>query len=48
MFVRYADLIRKNDTQTADDDDSVRIYNPMKCDVCPMKKEYLENYQVNG
>lgn len=48
MFVRYADLIRKNDTQTAEDDDPVRIYLPMKCDVCPMKKEYMENHQVNS
>ena len=40
MFVRYADLIRKNDTQTADDDNPVRIYLPMKCNICPMKKEH--------
>lgn len=40
MFVRYADLIRKNDTQTAGDDDPVRIYLPMKCNICPIKKAY--------
>ena len=37
MFIRYADLIRKNDTQTADDEDPVKIYLPMKCDMCPLK-----------
>lgn len=37
MFVRYADLIRKNDTQTAEDNDPVRIYLPMKCTNCPAK-----------
>lgn len=37
MFIRYADLIRKNDTQTGDDEDPVKIYLPMKCDMCPLK-----------
>lgn len=42
MFLRYADLIRKNDTQTADDDNPVRIYLPMKCNMCPLKKAHDE------
>ena len=46
MFVRYADLIRKNDTQTPEDDDPVRIYLPMKCSICPLKQEFdLKNNQ---
>lgn len=40
MFVRYADLIRKNDTQTNEDEDPVRIYLPMKCNMCPLKIEF--------
>lgn len=40
MFVRYADLIRKNDTQTAEDDERVIIYMPMKCTMCPAKIEF--------
>ena len=40
MFVRYADLIRKNDTQTTEDDDPVRIYLPAKCSMCPLKMEF--------
>lgn len=45
MFVRYADLIRKNDTQTADDDTPVRIYLPMKCNMCPLKKAHDKKKQ---
>lgn len=40
MFVRYADLIRKNDTQTTEDDDPVRIYLPLKCTACPLKMDF--------
>lgn len=39
MFMKYADLIRKNDTTTKDDEDPIRIYLPAKCDSCPLKKE---------
>ena len=42
MFVRYADLIRKNDTQAGEDEDPVRIYLPMKCNQCPLKTAYDE------
>ena len=48
MFVRYADLIRKNDTQTAEDDDPVRIYLPMKCSMCPMKMEFEAKNEKKG
>lgn len=37
MFMKYADLIRKNDTATKEED-PVRIYLPAKCDQCPVKK----------
>lgn len=40
MFMRYADLIRKNDTTTKDDEDPVVIYLPQKCSMCRYKKEY--------
>ena len=47
MFVRYADLIRKNDTATNEDDDPVKIYLPMKCTMCPLKKEFDSKNNVN-
>lgn len=40
MFVRYADLIRKNDTQTGDEEEQVQIYLPLKCTMCPAKAAY--------
>ena len=48
MFVRYADLIRKNDTQTNEDEDPVRIYLPMKCDMCPLKIEFDAKNKVES
>lgn len=40
IFVRYADLIRKNDTQTNENEDPVRIYLPLKCTMCQLKIEH--------
>lgn len=48
MFVRYADLIRKNDTQTNEDDDPVKIYLPMKCSMCPAKTEFDAKHKEGG
>lgn len=46
MFVRYADLIRKNDTRVSEDDDPVRIYLPMKCSMCALRDAHdAENKQ---
>ena len=48
MFVRYADLIRKNDTQTPEDEDPVRIYLPMKCTMCQLKAEFDAKNKQKG
>lgn len=45
MFVRYADLIRKNDTQTTEED-PIRIYMPMKCSMCPAKIEFDAKHNI--
>lgn len=47
MFVRYADLIRKNDTQTTEDNDPVRIFLPMKCTMCPAKIQFDDKTNKN-
>lgn len=43
MFVKYTELLRKNTTVDAEpEDDSIRIYLPLKCHDCPLLQEYNE------
>lgn len=43
MFQKYTELLRKNSTVDAEpEDDSVRIYLPLKCNDCPLLQEYNE------
>ena len=40
MFMKYADLTRKNDTATDELVDSMHFYFPIKCNQCPLFDSY--------
>lgn len=40
MFMKYADLTRKNDAVTEEAMDSFKFYFPVKCNQCPLFDEY--------
>lgn len=43
MFVKYTELLRRNSTVDAEpEEDSIRIYMPLKCNDCPLLQEYNE------
>ena len=43
MFQKYTELLRKNSTVDVEpEDDSIRIYLPLKCNDCPLLQEYNE------
>lgn len=43
MFVKYTELLRKNASVDAEpEEDSIRIYLPLKCNDCPLLQEYNE------
>lgn len=44
MFMKYADLTRKNDAVTEEAMDSFKFYFPVKCNQCPLFDEY-NNFQ---
>lgn len=43
MFMKYADLTRKNDQKTEDTTEAINFYFPVKCHQCPLLHEY-NNY----
>lgn len=40
MFMRYADLTRKNDAATDEAMDAITFYFPVKCNQCPLFDSY--------
>ena len=40
MFMKYADLTRKNDAATEEAMDAMRFYFPVKCNQCPLLDAY--------
>nr|DAJ98092.1 MAG TPA: hypothetical protein [Caudoviricetes sp.] len=43
MFQKYTELLRKNSTVDVEpEEDSIRIYLPLKCNDCPLLQEYNE------
>lgn len=40
MFMKYADLTRKNDTATEDAAEAMQFYFPVKCNQCPLLDAY--------
>lgn len=40
MFMKYADLLRKNDAATEEQTESINFYFPVKCTQCPLLDEY--------
>ena len=40
MFMKYADLIRKNDAATEEQASSINFWFPIKCDMCPLLDAY--------
>lgn len=42
MFMKYADLLRKNDQSTEEQTDAIHFYFPVKCDQCPLLSAYNE------
>lgn len=40
MFMKYADLTRKNDAATDEAMDAMQFYFPVKCNQCPLFAEY--------
>lgn len=47
MFMKYADLLRKNDS-VAVDEDPVRIWLPLQCSKCPLLAAYNEAQKRNS
>ena len=48
MFMKYADLTRKNDAATNEAMDSFRFYFPVKCNQCPLFYAYNEWVSQKG
>lgn len=48
MFMKYADLTRKNDTATDEVVDSMHFYFPVKCYQCPLFDAYNSFLKQNG
>lgn len=42
MFMKYADLTRKNDQKTEEITDTINFYFPVKCQQCPLLFAYNE------
>lgn len=51
MFMKYADLTRKNDTATDELSEAMHFYFPVKCNQCPLLDSYnayVRNNRSNG
>jgi len=47
MFMKYADLTRKNDAATEESTDAINFYFPIKCDQCPLLTAYNDFLKRN-
>lgn len=47
MFMKYADLTRKNDAATEESTDAINFYFPIKCDQCPLLTAYNDFLRRN-
>lgn len=44
VLMKYADLFAyKKEEKKADEEDTIRVWMPMTCDICPFRKKYLQN-----
>lgn len=49
MFMKYADLLRKNDAATEEQTEAINFYFPLKCSQCPLLATYnSEQKKVGG
>lgn len=51
MFMKYADLLRKNDAATEEQTESINFYFPVKCSQCPLLdayNKYIEKLRADG
>jgi hypothetical protein len=47
MFMKYADLTRKNDQKTEEATEAISFYFPLKCHQCPLLSSYNEFVREN-
>ena len=47
MFMKYADLARKNDQKTEEATEAISFYFPVKCHQCPLLNEYNSYLKAN-
>lgn len=47
MFMKYADLIRKNEQGTEDETEAINFVFPLKCNQCPLLYAYNEYLKEN-
>jgi len=45
MFMKYADLLRKNDAATEEQTEAINFYFPVKCSMCPLLDAYNKHME---